>query len=243
MLNICLHYSIFVNFFHAIYFINIRDILKELILAGPLGFLNFNNASLSGVSPGAFISFPGSLGFGSIQSVPMFPVDMSMGNIDTFCTTMMINQEKMQQEFFAALISILSNMKINHTPEPWVLDNLRPYDYNKYGSNGEKISKLDPTMQQKTMQLLDWAESQGMKVTITSGYRTQAEQNELLRTRPKYAAKNSLHCQGRAIDISIAGGKDSDYKKLADYAKSIGMRWGGDFSKVKERWHFDIGRA
>ena len=89
------------------------------------------------------------------------------------------------------------------------------------------------------MQLLDYAKSKGLNVQITSGYRTQEEQQELLRTRPQFAAKKSAHCAGKAIDIKIAGGTDSDYKMLGDYAKSIGMRWGGDFSKVKERWHFD----
>ena len=109
--------------------------------------------------------------------------------------------------------------------------------------NDEKIAKLDPQMQIKVKDLLEYAKSKGLNVTITSGYRTQAQQEELLRTRPEYAAKDSLHCKGKAIDISIANGTDSDYKLLADYAKSIGMRWGGDFSKVKERWHFDMGLA
>lgn len=115
--------------------------------------------------------------------------------------------------------------------------------YSKYGSNGNKIKELSPEMQVKTAKLLDYAKTMGMKVTITSGFRTQEQQKRLLRTRAKYAAKNSLHCLGRAIDINIAGGKDSDYRMLANYAKSIGMRWGGDFKKVAERWHFDIGRA
>ena len=113
----------------------------------------------------------------------------------------------------------------------------------KYGSNGNKIKELSPEMQVKTAKLLDYAKTMGMKVTITSGFRTQEQQKRLLRTRAKYAAKNSLHCLGRAIDINIAGGKNSDYRMLANYAKSIGMRWGGDFKKVAERWHFDIGRA
>lgn len=112
-------------------------------------------------------------------------------------------------------------------------------DVNAYGSNAEKISQLNPEMQEKVMQLLDYAKSKGLKVQITSGYRTQEEQQELLRTRPQFAAKRSAHCEGKAIDIKIIGGTDADYKMLGDFAKSIGMRWGGDFSKVKERWHFD----
>ncbi len=211
-------------------------------MAGPLNFFNLNNNCLSGLTPFQPVGMPDTLGINSV-GFGMFPVDMSVGNVDTFCTTMLMNQEKMQQEFMKVLLQVLSNIKINHIPEPWVADNFRPYDYNKYGSDGDKISKLDPTMQQKTMQLLDWAKSQGMKVSITSGYRTQAEQADLIRRKPNLAAKNSLHCQGRAVDLHIEGGSDADYKKLADYAKSIGFRWGGDFKKVKERWHFDIGRA
>lgn len=161
--------------------------------------------------------------------------------IDNFCMNIMSDYAKMEREFFQVLMAILTDPNINHVPTPDILNNIRPYDYNSYGKNGDKISKLTPEMQEKTMQLLDYAKSQGMTVTINSGYRTQEEQRELQRTRGKYAAKNSLHCQGKAIDISIAGGKDSDYKKLGDYAKSIGMRWGGDFSTVKERWHFDLG--
>ena len=117
------------------------------------------------------------------------------------------------------------------------------YNISDFGSNAQKISQLDPEMQEKTMQLLDYAKSKGLTVQITSGYRTQEEQQELLRTRPQFAAKRSAHCEGKAIDINIVGGTDADYKMLGDYAKSIGMRWGGDFSKVKERWHFDYNWA
>lgn len=114
----------------------------------------------------------------------------------------------------------------------------------KYGqANADKIKNLSSEMQVKTRLLLDYAKSKGLNITITSGYRTQAQQADLIRRKPNLAAKNSLHCQGKAIDISISSGKDSDYKLLADYAKSIGMRWGGDFKKVKERWHFDLGWA
>ncbi len=162
-----------------------------------------------------------------------------LGQFTQFDITAMLKQQiKVQQEFMMALMQIMSNPKINHTPEAFVENNVRPLNYNKHGADAKKIMQLDPEMQQKTMQLLDYAKSQGMEVSITSGYRTKEEQKELQRTRPQYAAKDSPHTRGKAIDICIASGKDSDYEKLAAYAKSIGMRWGGDFS-VKERWHFD----
>ena len=122
----------------------------------------------------------------------------------------------------------------------------RPYDYNKYGDNGAYISKLSPAMQEKVMKLLDYAQSQGIKVKITSGYRTYQKQCELAKqyaNQPGRAAKpgTSPHEFGRAIDIEYKSLSDSAIQKLAKYAKEVlGMRWGGDFSKCCEVWHFEI---
>lgn len=202
----------------------------------PIG-LNFNNGILpadTGFSSG-MVSTPDTLGIFSSNN-------MSMSPIDSFCNNMMMTQAQMEKQYFALLVAILNNQNINHTPELSVLDNIRPYDYNKYGKDGDMISKLEPKMQEKTMQLLDYAKQQGLNVSIVSGYRNKEEQKHLQETRHEYAAKNSLHCKGKAIDIKIANGSDSDYKKLGDYAKSIGMRWGGDFKNpAPERWHFDLG--
>jgi uncharacterized protein YcbK (DUF882 family) len=121
-------------------------------------------------------------------------------------------------------------------------DNIRPDDYSKYSkANAAKIQKLQPDMQEKTMQLLDYAKTTlGKEITINSGFRTEAEQKHLCETIPHLAVKNSPHCVGKAVDLSISGGTDEDYAKLGAYAKSIGMRWGGDFQNMeKERWHFD----
>lgn len=235
-------------------------------------------------------------GIGVVQQ-PSYNFSMSPLSSDSFYNYWNNNQAQLQQLMLEALIQIMSNPLINHTPTENIQNNFRPYDYNQYnlpdysptfdftmpvipgnisntgnsdsiddvskksgvsqstskespynttssdvnayGSNAKKISQLNPEMQEKTMQLLDYAKEKGLKVQITSGYRTQEEQQELLRTRPQFAAKRSAHCEGKAIDIKIIGGSDADYKMLGDYAKSIGMRWGGDFSKVKERWHFD----
>ena len=171
----------------------------------------------------SYSTYPSMGAFNFNFEMPKFDMGMLM---DLYNAT--IQSYKTQMENF------LSSFNLGGTTE--LTSNLAK-------SNADKISKLTPQMQAKVNDLFAYAESQGMKVTITSGYRTQAEQQRLLKTRSRYAAKNSLHCQGKAIDINIANGTDADYKKLGDYAKSIGMRWGGDFSKVRERWHFDLGLA
>ena len=252
--------------------------------ANMFSFMPLQNTAASGMN--------NIFGIGVVQQ-PSYNFSMSPLSSDSFYTYWNNNQAQLQQLMLEALMQIMSNPLINHTPTQDILNNFRPYDYNQYnlpdysttfdfsmpsitsgtgvsantgttglsgadaassgespykavsndvnayGSNAQKISQLNPEMQEKTMQLLDYAKSKGLKVQITSGYRTQEEQQELLRTRPQFAAKRSAHCEGKAIDIKIIGGTDADYKMLGDYAKSIGMRWGGDFSKVKERWHFD----
>ncbi len=154
------------------------------------------------------------------------------------------NQAQMQ-ELFTSILMQMSSM-IQHIP----VNNFRPYDYNKcYSatldlnsvskSNQDKIVELRPEMQEKTLQLIEYARNELHKeIKITSGYRTESEQAYLREKTPHLAAKKSAHCEGKAVDISIIGGSDEDYAKLGSYAKQIGMRWGGDFS-VKERWHFD----
>ncbi|CDC19551.1 MAG: M15 family metallopeptidase [Candidatus Gastranaerophilaceae bacterium] len=197
-----------------------------------------NQGFMPGISNMSSMTMPDSLGiYNSFGSM------MTMDPIDSFCSNIMQDFTQRQNEFFKAILEVLNSATVDHTPEPFVAQNIRPYDYNKYGKkNGELISQLTPTMQEKTMQLLEYAKSQNLNIKITSGYRTPAEQAELRRKRPDVAATKSLHCEGKAVDLKIINGTYNDYKKLGDYAKSIGMRWGGDFKNPKpEEWHFDLG--
>lgn len=138
----------------------------------------------------------------------------------------------------------LKMMEIN-VPKPEIKSNIRPLDYNRTNNNlapdnSTKIAQLKPEMQAKTMDLIDYAKNQlGKEIKITSGFRTKEQQEYLIKTTPHLAANRSAHCEGKAVDLNIIGGSDEDYKKLGDYAVSIGMRWGGNFSKTPERWHFD----
>ena len=125
----------------------------------------------------------------------------------------------------------------------------RPYDYNKYGKNGNYIKELCPVMQEKVIALLDYAKKEGINLQIISGYRSYEEQKQLYedyrrRGLTKRAAKpgTSPHEFGRAIDINRKILKNGEIQKLAKYAKeTLHMRWGGDFKNWDtEQWHFDI---
>ena len=124
-------------------------------------------------------------------------------------------------------------------------------DYSKYGdANSKKLQQLTKETQIKVMQVMDYARSLGCEVSIISGKRTQAEQDAL---RVKYAdqpgrvapGNTSKHLTGRAVDLGFTkDGKRAShevYQKIGQYAKSIGMRWGGDFTACREEWHFDMG--
>ena len=108
------------------------------------------------------------------------------------------------------------------------------------------LKNLTSEMQDKTKGLIAYANEKGYDVEISSGYRTESEQQALrerYQDEPGRVATNSAHCAGKAIDIRVTkNGKDSDagYNLLGEYAKSeLGMRWGGDFTSYRERWHFD----
>lgn len=90
----------------------------------------------------------------------------------------------------------------------------------------------------KLIQLLDFAQKKGYTVTITSALR---------------AGDSGFHGRGGAVDLNLA--KDgqvwglhvgrttiSDWEAtgIPQYARSIGLRWGGDFTQT-DVVHFDIG--
>jgi len=124
----------------------------------------------------------------------------------------------------------------------------------KYSStNIVHIQGLSTEMQQKTKQLIAFANSKGYDIKITSGNRTETEQQALIAkdeaNGTHFAAKkNSPHLSGIAIDIQVfKNGKKltNNSTEIVNYAKNtLGMRWGGDFVNwTKEPWHFDLRKA
>lgn len=124
----------------------------------------------------------------------------------------------------------------------------------KYATNNASfLSNLTPRMREKTRSLIAYANSKGYDIRITSGKRTESQQQALIdkdeQNGTRYAAKsNSPHLSGIAIDIEVYknGQKlENNASEIVSYAKtSLGMRWGGDFVNwTKEPWHFDLRNA
>jgi zinc D-Ala-D-Ala carboxypeptidase len=95
----------------------------------------------------------------------------------------------------------------------------------------EEVDTLLPAM------VLDLQKAMGRPLTITSGYRCQKHNQELI-DKGLPAAKNSMHCKGKAIDVLIIDPQDKE--KLIGMAKRIGFKGIG---RGKTFVHLDLGEA
>jgi len=80
-----------------------------------------------------------------------------------------------------------------------------------------------------------WARDAGVSnpvITVNSGYRTRAHNNNI-----EGAAKNSLHVQGMAADISVRGLNPAQVGQMAKYYRIGGVGFYDSFT------HIDTGRV
>lgn len=118
---------------------------------------------------------------------------------------------------------------------------LQNIDLSKWG--------LSPECESKAIQFLELCQQKGYKLKITSGYRSQEEQNRLYaqgRTAPGVIVtwtKKSKHTSRNAFDVAFTGKdpypKNFDWKKIGIIGEKLGLRWGGRFSKP-DNVHFEI---
>jgi peptidoglycan L-alanyl-D-glutamate endopeptidase CwlK len=100
------------------------------------------------------------------------------------------------------------------------------------------------------------AQERDIKFIITHFHRTAEEQNLLYqqgRTKPGNIVtyldgyeKKSKHQLWQAVDIAIIGAngdidwESDNYEVLGSYWKSLGGIWGGDFTALDDRGHFEV---
>jgi len=106
-----------------------------------------------------------------------------------------------------------------------------------YDPTNEKLDGLSPEVQLRAYWLIRAAREAGIPLMIISGLRS-ADLNASVG-----GAANSLHLQGRAFDVQVAGYMVHDlpaswWAAVGVWAESnLGLRWGGRFNDPN---HFDL---
>ena len=116
-----------------------------------------------------------------------------------------------------------------------------------------KIEDCLPALQEKFLSFDSRMRTAGIDYIVTCTYRPQYEQDALYaqgRTAPGRIVtwtKRSKHTLGRAFDIVILengkpdwDAKNPKWKKAGEIGRSVGLKWGGDFSNP-DMPHFEIG--
>lgn len=121
--------------------------------------------------------------------------------------------------------------------------------------NDERLAdkNLKPELRQKVKALIAAAAAQGHTLIVTQGFRSIAQQNALYaqgRTRPGKIVTNarggqSNHNFGKAVDLAfVVDGEivwtESLYLKLGRFADAVGLKWGGNWKKFKDKPHVEI---
>lgn len=114
-----------------------------------------------------------------------------------------------------------------------------------------RIAKLHPKIRADATAFINTVEAKtGIKLRVTQGFRSFKEQNDLYaqgRAKPGKIVTNakggeSYHNYGLALDVCEIRGRQAiwecDWKKIAPIGKALGWEWGGDWTKFKDRPHF-----
>lgn len=121
---------------------------------------------------------------------------------------------------------------------------LRDPDPKKILGSGQ----LHPELEKRVEKLLNRARKEGLDVYLFEGFRSNAQQAQLIQSgRGVTQAKpgRSFHNYGLAVDIVFYDSKghpswaeNHNWSKLGELGKEVGIEWGGNWKKIKDRPHF-----
>lgn len=122
--------------------------------------------------------------------------------------------------------------------------------------NQKVIAGLNAKMKPLAIKFVELANRNGLSIVLTSGYRSNKEQERLYQQgrttkgRVVTHAKpgTSKHNHGLAIDIAFLNEKNQIYwpsdnaiwEKAAGIGESLGLKWGGRWSGFKDKPHFEF---
>jgi len=111
----------------------------------------------------------------------------------------------------------------------------------------EFIKNLHPKIRNRVRQFINSMYRKGIKLRITSGFRTFEEQDELYaqgRTKPgkivtQSKGGESVHNYCLAFDVvDTEKGYNTDWNLIGKTGKEFGFEWGGDWISFIDRPHF-----
>ena len=116
----------------------------------------------------------------------------------------------------------------------------------------KNLATVQPVLQKLGRELLRRLAAEGLTFKVTSGNRTQAEQDALYaqgRTTPGAKVtwtRRSRHIGGRAIDITLFQGDRNPvwdsrhYDRAGQIGEELGLVWGGRWKRTPDRPHFEL---
>lgn len=115
----------------------------------------------------------------------------------------------------------------------------------------KNLATVQPQLQKLGRELLRRLAAEGLTFKVTSGNRTQAEQDALYaqgRTKPGKVVtwtRRSRHIGGRAIDLTLFSGKNpvwesKHYDRAGVIGEELGLVWGGRWKRTPDRPHFEL---
>ena len=113
----------------------------------------------------------------------------------------------------------------------------------------KSLDGLQPNVAALAQRLIELAGEQNIKVIVIKAYVDPEWQKKLY--EDYIAGKGNLvarpptaHTEGRAVDLEIIEDENPSndyekYKQLAEIAKKLGFKWGGEDGKTGDKWHFE----
>jgi peptidoglycan L-alanyl-D-glutamate endopeptidase CwlK len=113
-------------------------------------------------------------------------------------------------------------------------------------ASANKISELHPKIRNDAERFIIAAQNRGIKLRVTSGFRSFAEQQKLYNQTPKVTNAEpgeSYHNYGLAFDVvEISNGQalwnNSRWSEIGNLGKQFGFGWGGDWTSFVDKPHF-----